>query len=301
MSKRHKCCPFVRQSWIALAFLLLAIFFMAMLQLYVDSLPDYPVEAQPLQDLGFEIIPFVGDSYRIVADIMVLVVIVSFLVLTPFFLATPQLVVRRWLILLGALYMLRGLVLVDDRYPRVPYKLEKYQPENPLLGALSVIAGVHSTATDFMFSGHTVNFVLAASFVSRYTYYGLFSFFFWTLSVVGMLALIATREHYTTDVVVAFVITKLAFWCYHLFFDSVYKRFWVSGLQLTDTGDVHLTMPVSLVDANGVQMEVKKRMVGREMLATGIMNGRPVDVLQLDPFDDMRYDAFRAVRWLDAE
>ena len=298
MPKRHKCCPFISQTWIALAFLLGCAFFMAMLQLYVDSLPDYPM--QPLQDVGFSIIPYIGDEYRIIADIMVLVAIVVFLAMAPFFLVTPQLAVRRWFLLLGSLFLLRGLVLVGDRYPRVPYKFDKYQPSNPIVGALAIMAGVHSTATDFMYSGHTVNFTLAASFVARYTYYGVFSFFFSVYCVLGVLALIATREHYTTDVVVAFIIAKLAFWVYHLFLDAMYKRFWVSGVELEDTGDVHLTMPVALVDATGQRLELDKHMVADEMFGRGTMNDRQVSVLRMDPYDSMRSELYQKIKWLDA-
>jgi hypothetical protein len=303
MSKRHKCCPFIFQSWLALAYFLICTFFMTMLQLYVDSLPDYSVSVEPLQDLGFMIIPFIGDSMRLIADVMVLIAIVTFLTIAIFMLKYPQLIIRRWLILLGTLFLLRGLVLVCDRYPRVPYKADKYQPSNPIVGALSILAGIHSTSTDFMYSGHTVNFVLAASFISRYTYYGIFSFFFWIYCVLGMLALIATQEHYLTDVITGYVITKLAFWCYHLFFDGIYKRFWVSGVEITDTGDVHLVFPIIMTDAMGSTMEINKKMISDEMIGNGRVShtGQTVKILRMDPVNEMRYEAYKTIKWLDNE
>jgi hypothetical protein len=282
---------------------LLAIFFMAMLQLYPDSLPDYPAACQTLDDLGFSVIPQITAGWSVLADVMVLVTIALFLLITPFLLETPQLVVRRWFLLLGSLYLFRGLTVILTRYPRLPYALDKYQPGNPIVGALSIMIGAKSTATDIMFSGHTVNFTLAASFVSRYTWYGMFSFVFWVYNVLGMLALIATREHYTSDVAVAFIITKLAFWAYHLFFDSLYKRFWVPGLELRDTGDVHLMLPAELVDAAGERVPIEKYMIPDKQIFTGTerRSGRAVEVVRFDPADSMRYEIFKYIRWLDGE
>lgn len=303
MSRKHRCCPFVKQSWIGLGFLILAIFFMAMLQLYPDSIPDYPEACQSLNDFGFNIIPQLNNEFSVAADVMVIVAIASFLVLTPFVLSNPQLVIRRWFFLLGSLYLFRGLVVIATRYPRLPFKMDKFLPSNPIVGALSILIGAKTTATDIMYSGHTVNFVLTASFVSRYTYYGVFSFFFWIFSVMGMLTLIATREHYTADVLVAFIVSKLAFWCYHLFFDSLYKRFWVSGLELTNTGDVHLTFPIELKDAHGQGLEIEKYMLSDDVIKPGVIRetGQVVEVLRMDPFNGMRSTVYNFLRWLDFE
>lgn len=304
--RKHQCCPWIIQTWIALVGLVCAIFFMAMLQLYPDSLPDYPEECHPLVDVGFAVIPQLTGSYTVTADILVLVAIVSFLVITPFFLATPQLVIRRWLVLLAALYLLRGFTVAITRYPRLPFKLGNYKPANPILGALSIMVGAKQTATDIMYSGHTVNFTLAASFVSRYTFYGAFSFLFWTLCIVGMLALIGTREHYSADIVVAFVITKLAFWAYHLFFDSLYRRFWAGGLeiQIDDPEARYLAMPLTIVDGTGFKLKVTPDMVSDLALLEGHdleHNGRPITLLQTDPFDGMRGQMYALLRWFDGE
>ena len=154
-----------------------------------------------------------------------------------------------------------------------------------------------------MYSGHTVNFVLAASFISRYTYYGIFSFFFWIYCAFGMIALVATKEHYLTDVFIGFVITKLAFWCYHLFFDGIYKRFWVSGVEINDTGDVHLVFPITMTDAKGAKLEINKEMIPDAMIGKGRIKqtGEIVKILRMDPVDEMRYGVFKSVKWLDYE
>jgi len=276
---------------------------MAMLQLYPDSLPDYPPECQSLYDLGFTVLPQLADSYSVLADVLVLVTIGSFILITIFLLPNPQLIIRRWLFLLASLYLLRGVMVVLTRYPRLPFKMDKFTPSNPIQGAFLIMIGSAKTATDIMYSGHTVNFVLAGSFISRYTGYGVFSFFFWGLSLTGVLALIATREHYSTDVLVAFIITKLSFWVYHLFFDSLYMRFWVSGFTLKDTGPVKLILPAKIVGSYGQEMEIEKEMVSDFAVTEALMarRKRDVKIINFMPVETMRYQLYRMLKWLDFE
>jgi len=280
------------------------IFFMAIMQLYPDSIPDYPVVCQNLSDIGFKIIPQLSDDFTQVADIWILATIGVFVfILVPFVLDTPQLVLRRWMFLLGSLYLLRGLTIIDTRYPRLPFKGDKYQPNNPLEGAFMIMVGAKSSATDMMFSGHTINFILVASFVSRYTMYGMFSYFIWIANTLGILSLIAVREHYTSDVVMAIILTKLAFWTYHLFFDSLYKRFWVSGLVIEDTGKIDLVLPAYIKDSIGQKIEIDRHVVSKLLFKNAklMKNGRNVEVIPLDPFNGFRYQLFKVVKWFDYE
>ena len=130
--RKHKCCNCAAQTAYAIMFLLTSIFFMAMLQLYPDSLPDFPGENVTLPDTGFKIIPQLSDEYTHTADIWILVTIVVFLLMLTFtrIMDFPQLALRRWLILLAFLYMLRGLTIICTRYPRLPFAIEKYHPSN---------------------------------------------------------------------------------------------------------------------------------------------------------------------------
>lgn len=308
MSRRfkHRCCPFIRQTWIALAFLIVASFFMALLQLYPDSIDDSLALNVTLPDLGFKLIPQLTDDFSAVGDIWVGVTIGAFLLITIFILDTPQLVIRRWLFLMAILYSLRGLTVITTRYPRLPFKGDRYLPSDPIVGALSIIVGIHSTATDMMFSGHTINFILTASFVSRYTNYGVFSYFYWLSNVLGILALIAIREHYTADIVIAIIITKLAFWVYHLFFDTLYKRFWVSGLDLENTGNINLVLPAKIHDSAGQQINIDGYIVSDMMMKTAINmnnngNGKLIRFISLDPFNGFRYQLYKVLKWLDYE
>lgn len=205
---------------------------MSFIQLYNDSLPDYPADCSPLQDFGFKVIPFtpelnwndsvVGGS---IADIHVIVSIFLFLVCITFLLDNKQLVLRRWLWIMSIMFFLRTLVTPDTRYPALPFDLARYRPDNWLWGAMLIVAGLHKTATDMLFSGHTSNWIIAASMLSRYSNYSVLSWWFWVWTILGIISLLAVREHYLADVVTAIIVSKLVFWVYHFFFDSHYWQY----------------------------------------------------------------------------
>lgn len=212
---------------------------MAILQLYPDSLEDYPRECAPLKDLGFQIIPYLGvnwssgTDFNSLADIWVIISLITFFVVMTFLLQYPQLILRRWFWIMSLIFVMRALLVVSTRYPRLPYKAIDYHPSSWWAGALLIISGVRATATDMMFSGHTANWIISASFMSRYSHYGLFSILFWIFNILGILSLIAVREHYTADILVAVFLAKFTFWAYHLFFDSLYMRYWIDGVNLS--------------------------------------------------------------------
>jgi hypothetical protein len=275
---------------------------MALMQLYQDSIPDYTGNCT-IVDLGFQIVPQLNDKWSAAADIWVFSMIGVFLfILIPFVLETPQLALRRWLYLLGVLYIMRGLVLIDTRYPRLPFKIDKYEPSNPIVGALAILVGAKTTGRDILFSGHTVNFFLIGSFTSRYTRYSILSYFIWAASLLGCLALLATREHYLADIVVAAIITKLAFWVYHFFFDSLYKRFWSPGIVLEGLETRHVTLPAVLEDSRGQMVTIDEH-VPTSLVHYGFKkNGGLTRVLMTDPAVIGRERSFyRALKWLDSE
>ncbi len=205
---------------------------MSFIQLYNDSLPDYPADCQPLQDFGFKVIPFTpelnwNDSFvgGSIADIHVMLTIVLFLSFILFLLDDKQLVLRRWLWIMSIMFLFRTLVTPDTRYPALPFDLARYRPENWYYGATLIVAGVHKTSTDMLFSGHTSNWIIAASMFARYSNYSVLSWIFWVWCIIGIFLLLAVREHYLADVVLAVIIAKLVFLSYHLLFDSKYWRY----------------------------------------------------------------------------
>ena len=76
-----------------------------------------------------------------------------------------------------------------------------------------------STCGDYMFSGHTVLLLITVQAIDRYggslRWGHTFSLIMWVNTVLGLVAIIATRLHYTIDVIVAFILTVGLFRSYH--------------------------------------------------------------------------------------
>jgi membrane-associated phospholipid phosphatase len=196
---------------------------MAMAQLYSDSL-----QALPLEDLGFKLLPEARHLvwpttcfYATIADVWIAVTYVVFvLVLVPFLTDTPWTCKTRFTWCLTAVYMLRAITLLCTRYPRFPGVNAPYvlPAADMPWGAILVILGVRTTQTDYMFSGHTAGWALTAMFFWHYkrSKNNVVAIVFWAFNVTGMFLLIAVREHYTADVVVALIVSVLVFNVYHL-------------------------------------------------------------------------------------
>jgi len=199
---------------------------MAMAQLYSDGLTEYAAVCTPLQDLGFAWIPearhLVWQTtcfYANIADVWVAVTYVTFAaVLVPFLTATPWTCKTRFTWCLTALFALRTVTLLCTRYPRFPGVNGPYLPASAEIpfAAILILLGVRTTQTDYMFSGHVVGWTLTALFFWRHrrpnsvatTVVGVV---FWLFNVTGMFLLVAVREHYTADVVVALALTTLVY------------------------------------------------------------------------------------------
>jgi PAP2 superfamily C-terminal len=217
------------QTLIALTILLCTALFMMFMQLYTDSIEDYPAECGELIDFGFKVFPY-WSNVSWLADVWVIVSIVIFVVFT--LAISSELALRRFMLILACLFFCRALIVPTTRYPGLPINANRYRPDNWLAGAILVLIGVHQTATDMLFSGHTANWILTASMMSRYSNYQWYAVVFWIFNICGIVSLIFLREHYLSDIITGVIVSKLAFWAYHLFLDSEYMRYWVPGVYL---------------------------------------------------------------------
>lgn len=218
------------QTWIAFGTLVCVSLFMMFMQLYSDSIPDYPGECGTLIDFGFKVFPHLLE-YSWLADVWVLVSIAIFIFFL-FLQDEPFLILRRFMWLLSIIFFLRAIILPVTRYPGLPINTNRYRPDNWLAGAILVLVGVHQTATDMLFSGHTANWVLTASMMSRYSNYSWYAVLFWVFNLSGIVSLLFLREHYLSDILTGFVITKLVYLVYHLFFDSKFLQYWVPNVLI---------------------------------------------------------------------
>lgn len=203
------------------------------MQLYPDSLPDYPAECMQLRDFGFKVVPYLGDTFRwmnmtfwsSLSDVWVMASVLIYLAINVFkwksktLFSDRQLTFRRFILIITIVYFLRAILIADTRYPGLTHSPERYNPDNWILGAMLMMVGIKATGTDLMFSGHTAIWVITASMVSKYTDYKWGAVVFWIFNGVGIVSLMSLEMHYLADIVASIVISKLVFWCYHLFFD----------------------------------------------------------------------------------
>jgi len=176
---------------------------------------------------------------------------VTALLLFIFVFPRSQLIIRRFFICYGTVFLFRGFTVMATIYPRLPFKINDFVTGNPLWGAILILTGIRTTARDMMFSGHTAGFIMSASFVGRYTQSGVLRFAYWVFNSLGVVALIAVREHYTADVIVSIIITRLVFVNYHLWMDSQYIRFWKPGIEIVSVKPTRLFPPFLLQDTQG--------------------------------------------------
>ena len=231
-------------------------------QIYADSLPDYPAECSRWMDLGWRIVPYLGVTWfsgtdlNSLADIWIIVSLVSFFAIVLFVFYRPQLIVRRFLFIYSAVFAFRALTVMATGYARLPYRSDPFRPTNPAWGALLIMAGVRTTAKDLMFSGHTAGWILTASMISRYSHHTVLSVMYWLFNIAGILVLDGVREHTTADILVAVLITRLAYSNYHLWLDSEHIRFWRPGIEVTALQPADLFLPLHVVDAVGARYSV---------------------------------------------
>ncbi len=211
-----------------------------------------------LPDIGFDILPMVHDAW--LADVMVGLLVA----LTQCrFSLTPMgaTILRRWAFLLGSLFFLRGISIIVTMLPN-PLKACKSDAldHEPAFAAVLILTGQIVTCGDVLFSGHTVNIVMAGLVWQTYSHKAgvqllkpnvcpaLFDpiaalccknrpaenevghlvrattakILVWVFVTAGMLVIIATRFHYTIDVFIGFCLCFFIWKLYHYYCLTIY-------------------------------------------------------------------------------
>ena len=221
-----------------------------------------------LPDIGFDILPMIHDHWW--SDVMVGLLVALTQVrfsLTPM----GATILRRWAFLLGSLFFLRGISIIVTMLPN-PLKACKSDALDyePFLAAVLILTGQIVTCGDVLFSGHTVNLVMAGLVWQTYSHKAgvqLFkpnvcpAFFdpiaalccknrpaenevghlvrattakiiVWIWVTIGMLVIIATRFHYTIDVFIGFCLCLFIWKLYHYYCLTIYidKEKWINKL-----------------------------------------------------------------------
>ena len=136
-------------------------------------------ENDPIYDVGFQILPNLS-KYDWLSDVALIIPVIGVLLSWGSWSSNKQ---HSMLVLLGLMYMFRAIVNYVTTYP----SMKKCELKPPF-----------GFCNDFMFSGHT-----SFNLVSAYHLGGIF----WPAwPIFGSLLSIATHEHYSADVVMAWIV-----------------------------------------------------------------------------------------------
>ena len=129
-------------------------------------------------------------------------------------------VFRRFVTVTSMLYWLRSLCVISTQLPN-PFQTDdpKYHykwSKDIVYEALLVLLRIKATNNDVFFSGHTVMITMCALTLETYSrrYWLIWSF--WTIALFTLYVIIATKFHYTIDVVIAFALSVIIWKLYHL-------------------------------------------------------------------------------------
>ncbi|KAI9278428.1 PAP2 superfamily C-terminal-domain-containing protein [Phascolomyces articulosus] len=176
-----------------------------------------------LTDLLHDAFPRV-ENYQIVNYLLVTTLVYTFIVFTiqlPDW-TTRWIVLRRWLVIMGFLYIFRGVCLVVTTLPAsrmdncIPPDIALNGTAGARFGFMFLqITGQLSPCTDNIFSGHTATMmscVMVWRIHSRLR--RIYSWIAYTIVFVALLMILFTRFHYTVDVILAIYITYTAWYIY---------------------------------------------------------------------------------------
>ncbi|KAF9356363.1 hypothetical protein BGX34_009962 [Mortierella sp. NVP85] len=181
-----------------------------------------------LADRGFDIFPAQKDITPANAFVLTSLVftLVGMGVICPNW-TTRAIVLRRFFWVVGVLSIYRALTL---SVTTLPTPKENCDPATEkgfggmLLIALQMIPGTVQACTDDIFSGHTVFMVTAAIQWRLYCRNKWVTYFAYIYITVGLYFVIATRLHYTVDVVLAVFITYSVWSLYIAMIDVVMEK-----------------------------------------------------------------------------
>ncbi|XP_039273007.1 phosphatidylcholine:ceramide cholinephosphotransferase 2-like [Styela clava] len=198
-----------------------------MLQVVHERVPSME-EDPPLPDIAFDLVPKRIEWAFDVCEINGMI-LVGLTVLMLFFHKHRFIVVRRIFFILGTLYIYRAMTMYVTTLPvpglhfrcapKVHGKISTmvYRAVMLLCGGGLSVTGSHHLCGDYLFSGHTVILVIMYMFIEEYTprRFWLLHWVSWILAVTGIICILLAHDHYTIDIVVAYLIATRLFWTYH--------------------------------------------------------------------------------------
>eukprot|EP01084_Bolivina_argentea_P048396 89184_1 len=121
---------------------------------------------------------------------------------------------------MSLLYLGRSICVVSTQLP-TPFHAENDMyhhtwDDNLFYEALLVLLRVKATNNDVFYSGHTVVITLSALSIETYSERRWLIVLLWIYSIFSLYVIIATKFHYTIDVLIAFVLSIIIWKFYHM-------------------------------------------------------------------------------------
>ncbi|KAK9762509.1 hypothetical protein K7432_011689 [Basidiobolus ranarum] len=191
-------------------FLVVVAYFMTIFQQLSDKRWLGSDTKNPLRDLGFEAFPFLS-TYS-VADALVLSLLgITLVGLTIASRRIPKIIIlwRRLFWLTGLLYFYRSFTIITTTLPPtkecVPIVANSFR-EMMVIGTYMIV-GVDKACTDNIYSGHTMILTSCVIMWNVYTRIKWFKIYATLHALAGLYAIIASRLHFTVDVLLSLFIT----------------------------------------------------------------------------------------------
>ncbi|KAG0285244.1 hypothetical protein BGZ96_010459 [Linnemannia gamsii] len=172
-----------------------------------------------LLDRGFDVIPSQSDigpaNFFVMTSVVLTVLGIGFI--CPNW-TMRAVVLRRCLWVIGSLSVYRALTISVTTLPSPKEECRpslKYGFWDMLVIAIQMIPGTVEACTDDIFSGHTVFMVSCAIQWRLYCKNKWITYFSYLYISIGLYFVVATRLHYTVDVVLAIVLTY-GFWSIYI-------------------------------------------------------------------------------------
>ncbi|UJR20997.1 hypothetical protein I4U23_024097 [Adineta vaga] len=215
-----------KKTLLAFFMLLITIFFSSFIITIVDErLPD-PKTFPPLPDLILENIEQIPWAFSVTEKLILLEMIT--LIIVVLLHRHRMIILRRLFTIVAALYFLRSCTMLFTSLP-VATRITDCQPKRldsfvaRLNKAIIIFLGQGmssfgvKTCGDYLYSGHTCTLVLAAHFINEYTprTYHLLHFLSWITTFTGMFFILAGHQHYSIDILIAWVLSSRLFVYYH--------------------------------------------------------------------------------------
>ena len=127
---------------------------------------------------------------------------------------------RRFFTITSIMYLLRSICVLSTQLPN-PFQTDDplyHQKWSSNIGyeALLALLRIKATNNDVFFSGHTILISMCAMMLSTYCRRKWMIALFWLYALFVLYVIIATKFHYTIDVVIGFALTVIIWKCYHL-------------------------------------------------------------------------------------